>query len=150
MYNIREASMDDLPDILDLYRQFDMDNGNTLELNKAAAIFKKMKSYPDYKIYVAEDENVIVGTFALAIMDNIAHLGSPSGLVEDVVVSAKMQGKGIGKKMMETAMDLCRSKGCYKLALSSNLKRVNAHRFYESIGFEKHGYSYLVESKKDN
>lgn len=150
MYNIREASMDDLPDILDLYRQFDMDNGNTLELNKAAAIFKKMKSYPDYKIYVAEDENVIVGTFALAIMDNIAHLGSPSGLVEDVVVSAKMQGKGIGKKMMETAMDLCRSKGCYKLALSSKLKRVNAHRFYESIGFEKHGYSYLVESKKDN
>jgi GNAT superfamily N-acetyltransferase len=46
--------------------------------------------------------------------------------------------------MMRRAMDECRQAGCYKLALSSNLKREAAHRFYEGLGFEKHGYSFWV------
>ena len=35
--------------------------------------------------------------------------------------------------------------GCYKMALSSNLKREAAHRFYDSLGFGRHGYSFLIE-----
>ena len=37
---------------------------------------------------MAELNGEIVGTFALLIMDNLAHLGAPSGVVEDVVVAA--------------------------------------------------------------
>jgi hypothetical protein len=32
----------------------------------------------------------------------------------------------------------------YPFVLSSNLSREQAHRFYEALGFEKHGYSYRV------
>ena len=39
-----------------------------------------------------------------------------------------------------------RAKGCYKLVLSSNAKRERAHAFYESLGFERHGYSFRIES----
>ena len=46
--------------------------------------------------------------------------------------------------MMRFALDRCRAKGCYKLALSSNAKRERAHAFYESLGFERHGYSFRV------
>ncbi len=116
-----------------------------LSLERAEAIFGKMKNYPDYKVYVAIFRGEVVGTFALLIMDNLAHMGVPSGVVEDVVVREGLQGQGIGKQMMGLAMDICRTKGCYKLALSSNLKRKAAHSFYESLGFEKHGYSFLVE-----
>jgi GNAT superfamily N-acetyltransferase len=56
-----------------------------------------------------------------------------------------MQGQGIGTSMMEYAIELCKEKGCYKAALSSNIKREAAHRFYESLGFKKHGYSYLID-----
>lgn len=143
--NIREATDSDLPGILELYKQPDMDNGNILSVEQAQSIFSKIKSYPNYKIYVAEIDNEIVGTFALAIMDNLAHMGKPSGLIEDVVVKENWQRKGIGKQMMNFAMECCRTYGCYKVALSSNLKRENAHRFYESLGFKKHGYSFLLE-----
>lgn len=34
---------------------------------------------------------------------------------------------------------------CYKVTLSAYLKRDRAHRFYESLGFTKHGYSFLLE-----
>ena len=144
---IREATEEDLPGILELYSHPEIDNGIVLDLKDAKQIFEKMKSYPDYHIYVAETDNKMAGTFALAILDNIAHMGAKSGLIEDVVVSLDFQRQGIGKKMMEFAIELCREKSCYKVCLSGNLKRKNSHKFYENIGFKIHGYSFLTEVK---
>lgn len=142
---IRQANNNDLPYILELYKQPDMDNGAVLSIEQAESIYKRISTYPNYKIFVAEDDGRIVGTFALAIMDNLAHMGATSGLIEDVVVRIDYQGKGVGKQMMKYAIECCRKYGCYKVALSSNLKREKAHYFYESLGFKKHGYSFLLE-----
>jgi GNAT superfamily N-acetyltransferase len=142
--NIREALISDLPIILKLYAIV-LDKGEVLSLEQAETLFKIMQSYPNYKVYLAEKEGEIVGTFALLIMDNLAHQGTPSGVVEDVAVLNKLQGKGIGKMMMEFAMEKCREAGCYKLVLSSNLKRTEAHAFYESLDFEKHGFSFTMK-----
>jgi GNAT superfamily N-acetyltransferase len=48
-------------------------------------------------------------------MDNLAHMGMPSGLIEDVVVKPEWQGKGIGKRMMQYALERCREYSCYKV-----------------------------------
>lgn len=142
--NIKEATLFDLSGILNLYSTV-LDNGNILTIEQAEMLFKKMQTYPNYKVYVAENEEEIVGTFALLIMDNLAHQGTPSGVVEDVAVLNNLQGKGIGKMMMEFAMAKCKEAGCYKLVLSSNVKRKEAHAFYESLDFEKHGFSFRVD-----
>jgi GNAT superfamily N-acetyltransferase len=143
--DIRKATRDDLPAILALYGEPDIDDHNVLDLPAAERILEEMRQYPNYAVYVATLNNEVIGTFALLIMDNLAHLGAPSGIVEDVVVSAQWQGQGVGKQMMRFAMEACRKAGCYKLTLSSNLKREPAHRFYEELGFQKHGYSFLVD-----
>ncbi|CAA7602326.1 Gcn5-related N-acetyltransferase (GNAT) domain protein [Acididesulfobacillus acetoxydans] len=142
---IRQALRADLGDVLGLYRQLDLNRNEVLPLEQAERILAKMELYPDYKVYVAEINSDIVGTFALAVMDNLAHAGKPSGLLEDVVVGTGYRGKGIGRLMMEYALSYCRKQGCYKVALSSNLAREGAHAFYERLGFRKHGYSFLVE-----
>ena len=142
---IRKANKDDLVQILGLYSQKDIDNGSILNVEQAEQIMDRFMLYPNYNLYVALTGNKIVGTFALMIMDNLAHLGSPSGVVEDVVVDEQFRSKGVGKHMMQFAINVCRKNKCYKLSLSSNLKRDRAHKFYENLGFEKHGYSYLIE-----
>lgn len=138
------ATESDLQTILDIYLKSNLDK-QILEIETAKSIFKQISQYPNYKIYIVEIDNQPVGTFALLIMDNLGHLGTPSAVVEDVAVIAEYQGKGIGKKMMEFAMQIVKEKGCYKLTLSSNLRREAAHAFYESLGFTKHGYSFLIE-----
>jgi len=141
---IREALEQDLPQVLALYAQPGLDDGHTLTVEQAKQHYRRFKQYPNYRLFVAEWNSEIVVTFALLIMDNLAHVGTPSGVVEDVVVMVEHQGKGIGRRMMEAALAKCRESGCYKMALSSNLKREAAHAFYESLDFEKHGYSFRV------
>ncbi len=140
----REASKEDLADILRLYAQPDFDDGKILSISEAERLFERMAHYPDYKIYVAFCEEQIVGTFALLVMDNLGHLGTPSAIIEDVAVEPRWQGYGVGKMMIQHALELCREKGCYKAVFSSNLKRERAQAFYEALGFERHGYSYRV------
>ncbi len=144
--SIRVATKSDMPAILALYAQPELDDGKTLSLSEAENLLSKIKSYPNYKIYVAEIEESMVGTFALLIMDNIGHLGAPSGLVEQVAVAPAWQGRDVGKSMMDYARKICREAGCYKIALSSNLKRERTHTFYESLGFKKHGFSFCVDT----
>ena len=134
--------------MLRLYAQPEIDDGKVLSLSEAERLFERISHYPDYNIYVAVYDGQIVGSFELLIMDNLGHLGAPSAVIEDVVVDPNFQGRGVGKMMMQKALQICKRKGCYKAALSSNLKRERAHAFYESLGFERHGYSFYVSGRQ--
>ena len=142
--DIRRAQRSDLPRVLSLYAQPELDNGVVLDLKDAEEVFARFARYPDYALYVAEQSRQIVGSFALLIMDNLGHLGAPSAIVEDVVVDPALHGNGIGQAMMRFAATEAREKNCYKLVLSSNAKRETAHKFYEGLGFERHGYSFRL------
>jgi GNAT superfamily N-acetyltransferase len=141
---IRLAIVDDVPAILSIYAAA-LDNNKVLSVPEAQKIFVRQSAYPDYHVFLAEMNGEAVGTFALLVMENMAHMGTPSAVVEDVGVLPGLQGKGIGKKMMEYALKYAKAKGCYKMTLSSNLRRGQAHQFYESLGFKKHGFSFLME-----
>jgi GNAT superfamily N-acetyltransferase len=140
----RKASKKDLSEILRLYAQPEMDNGKILSLTEAERIFEKIEAYPDYAIYVAIYRAEIIGSFGLLIMNNLGHLGASSAVIEDVVVDPQWQGRGVGKMMMQKALQICEEKGCYKATVSSNLKREQAHEFYKALGFELHGYSLQI------
>jgi GNAT superfamily N-acetyltransferase len=152
---IREATEDDLPAVLALYAQPAMDNGNVLTLDEAKLLLAQFRQYPSYRLWVAceaapdaspeaESGGEVVGTYALLVMHNLAHQGTPSAIVEDVVVRAERQSQGIGQHMMAHAQQQALVAGCYKLVLSSNQKRERAHAFYESLGFQRHGFSFVI------
>ncbi|MCM2314973.1 MAG: GNAT family N-acetyltransferase [Thermoanaerobaculia bacterium] len=140
----REAVRTDLPRLGALYGE--LAGGAPLATpERLAAVFDRLSRYPDYRVWLALDEGELVGTYALCIVDTLGARCAPEGLVEDVAVATEAQGKGVGRAMMEHAMARCREAGCYKLVLSSNLAREGAHRFYEALGFKRHGVSFAVE-----
>ena len=141
----RKANREDLPAIIELYVQAGLEQEEKVNLSDSERVWERMQQYPAYAVYLAVQAGEVVGTFALLIMDNLAHHGTPAGIVEDVAVSPAHQGQGIGTAMMQFAMEECSKAECYKLSLSSNLKREAAHQFYEGLGFIKHGYSFVVE-----
>ncbi|MDT7514750.1 GNAT family N-acetyltransferase [Rhodoferax mekongensis] len=143
--HIRQAGEADLPAVLALYAQPDLDDGQVLSDEDARAVFAQFARYPNYRLFVAVRDDTVVGTYALLVMHNLAHRGAPSAIAEDVVVDKACQGQGIGRQMMAHALQRAKEAGCYKLALSSNRKRTDAHAFYESLGFQQHGLSFVME-----
>jgi GNAT superfamily N-acetyltransferase len=141
---IRDAADGDLPGILRVLAESGIDGGRSFTLEEARVHLARIRSWPGFRLLVAFADGEIAGTYTLVIMDKLGKRGTPAGVVEDVAVAPECQGQGIGRAMMAHALEECRKAGCYKLALSSNAKRTDAHRFYESLGFERHGYSFAV------
>ena len=139
---VREAGANDVAEILEVYRAAGIGVGIAFTVEEALAHLQQMEPA---KVYVAVVDGRVVGTYELLLMENLAKRGRRSGVVEDVAVLPECQGQGVGKAMMQDAMERCRRAGCYKMMLSSNENRESAHAFYEALSFERHGYSFRVD-----
>ncbi len=131
---VRKASINDLPKILDLYKELNPED-DELDLHNAEAIWKKSEFQHVLTYLVAIEDNEIVGTCNIAIIDNLTRSGRPYGIIENVITSIRHRRKGIGKILVENAVELAKANNCYKVVLLSSSKRIEAHQFYESLGF---------------
>lgn len=77
----------------------------------------------------------IVGTFQMTVAQGMAGRGARSLVVEGVQVAAHARSRGIGAVMVHHAIEEARGLGVSKVRLTSNVARLDAHRFYERLGF---------------
>lgn len=108
---------------------------SNLSAEKARAILKKITDNPDNVIFVGVLDNKVVGSTVLIIEQKFIHDGGKVGHIEDVVVSKEHEGKGIGLKIMQAALEYAKAQGCYKTILDCD-DRVRP--FYERLGFKRH------------
>jgi GNAT superfamily N-acetyltransferase len=87
-----------------------------------------------------------VGTIQLTFIPGISGLGTKRCLVEAVHIAPAHRSKGLGSQMIQWAIDQARQRGCGMVQLTSNKKRLDAHRFYERLGFLKshEGFKYYL------
>lgn len=52
-----------------------------------------------------------------------------------LAVDSNFQGQGIGKKLMSFIEDYALKNNISYIRLNSNVRRIDAHKFYESIGY---------------
>ena len=113
-----------------------------LDPKKAKEIFKKIKSDPNYTIYVAVLDSKVIGATTLLIEQKFIHKGGRVGHIEDVVVRKEYQGKGIGQKLVKALSEYAEKKGCYKTILDCTDDLVP---FYEKIGFKRNSNSMRID-----
>ena len=82
--------------VLKLYHDAQIDGEDGFTDEEALAHFALLRSYPYFQVFVALINEVVVGTYELVILDNLAKRGQKSGVVEDVAVHPEYQGHGIG------------------------------------------------------
>lgn len=107
---------------------------SNLEKEKAKKILQNIKLNPNHVIFVALLENKVVGSITLLIEQKFIHEGGLVGHIEDVVVRKGLQGKGIGEKLVKSALEYAKKRGCYKTILDCTDE---VKSFYEKIGFRR-------------
>ena len=98
--------------------------------------FDAIEANPNDMLAVAEQDGCVLGCLQLTFLPGISHLGSWRGQIEGVRVAATRRGSGIGRQMLEWAIARCRTRGCRTVQLTTNAARVDAQRFYKTLGFE--------------
>lgn len=108
------------------------------------AAFEAISADPNQRLVVAELDGERVGTLQLSFIPGLARLGMWRGLLESVHVVAERRSQGLGGQMARWALEECRERGCGMVQLTSNKLRLDAHRFYERLGFKKshEGFKY--------
>jgi GNAT superfamily N-acetyltransferase len=135
---VRTATEKDIPFILELYQQLSLVPGDYPKpsLEQCRNILRKMKELHGYELLVAEESGKVVGTTVLAVLPGFAHGTSSFAVAEYLVVDEKYRRQGIGKLLMSYCINRAKKSGCYKIMLTSDNRRKDAHRFYLSLGFE--------------
>ena len=85
--------------------------------------------------FVAEADGV-VGCISLSIM-HVLHRRHPVGRLSMLIVAPASRGIGIGRALVEHSMHVLRQAGCSLCEVTSNHALVDAHRFYERLGFQQ-------------
>lgn len=105
--------------------------------------FEEIRACPDVEIYVALDEaGEVIGTYTYLLIRGLAFRGRPRVELESVHVRSDQRSKGIGAKMMAHAEALAREAGAALIQLTSNKVRVDAHRFYERLGYAQSHFGF--------
>lgn len=82
---------------------------------------------------VADDE--VLGCLQLSFPPGLSRRGMWRGQIEGPRVARSARGRGLGRQLMQWAIDACRERGCGLVQLTSDIRRTEAARFYVSMGF---------------
>lgn len=99
-----------------------------LTVLEAKELFKK--NNPD-GIYVALNDDKVIGTATLVLENKFIHRGGIIGHVEDVAVHKEYQGKGVGLALISKLVQVGESLGCYKLILDCKPELENFYNHFE-------------------
>lgn len=86
-------------------------------------------------IFVAKDGETVVGMVNLLFTISTA-LGARVAILEDMIVSSRYRGVGIGGRLLDHAITFARDTGCARLTLLTDRGNERAQRFYGRRGFQ--------------
>jgi GNAT superfamily N-acetyltransferase len=77
-----------------------------------------------------EGDGTVLGCLQFTYIPGLGRHGAERALIETVRIRADRRGAGLGRELLARAIDRARGRGCTLVQLTSNKRRVEAHRFY--------------------
>lgn len=135
---VRRARAEDIPAIVAMLADDPL--GATRETDAGfpgyERAFEEISLDPHQRLVVGEVAGQVVATMQLTFIPGLSRRGGKRALIEAVRVRGDQRGKGLGRQLIAWAIDEARAAGCAVIQLTSDRTRTDAHRFYESLGFE--------------
>jgi ribosomal protein S18 acetylase RimI-like enzyme len=136
----RRATRADLPSIVRMLADDDLGSQRERVENPLPAsydsAFEQINNDPNHELIVAERNGEVIGTLHLMFLPSVSFQGGLRAQVESVRVDKRLQSQGIGSEMMKWTMERARQHGAHAVQLTTHKTRVDAHGFYERLGFK--------------
>ena len=143
--NIRELQKNDQVEIEKIYDLYwpDSDIRKSFYNRLDLAINNELEYLERrYKYFVAEDSEEVVGVIGLRMIrptDFMSKFVKTTNASEIYIVAVKKRGQGIGRKLVEKALEEIRAQGYMETVLYSSESHKESWGFYDYLGFERVG-----------
>ena len=97
--------------------------------------FAAIDADPAQQLLVATIDDTVIATMQLTVIPGLPRVGASRLQIEGVRVSGDQRNRGIGASMIRWAVAQAPTLGATLVQLTSDAARVDAHRFYERLGF---------------
>jgi ribosomal protein S18 acetylase RimI-like enzyme len=135
---LRRANLTDLSAIINLLADDELgrnrEDSRTPLNSRYEAAFLVIDRDPHQLLAVASMGATVVGCLQLTFITGLSRLGMWRGQIESVRVAGSHRGQGLGEQMINWAIDTCRQHQCGLVQLTTDTRRLDAHRFYEKFG----------------
>ncbi len=111
--------------------------GSDLQLDGMQRTFYEMAVLPElYENWVAEAGGQVVGFVSVVYYRTLFHRVG-TALINELVVTHEMRGRGIGQALIRTVIDAARTRGMDEVEVSTEQGNLAARRFYRRCGFDQ-------------
>lgn len=100
-----------------------------------AAALDAVSDHPATELIVALEGEAVVGVVQLIVVPGLVLKGATRAELEGLRVRSDKRRTGLGARLVEEAMMRARARGAAFIQLTSNRARMDAHSFYERMGF---------------
>lgn len=146
---LRTARKDDLDALIAIFAADTLGgHGDTTDLAVRpayAAAIERILASPSDRLVVVECDGRVVGTGQLTLIPALGHRGRLRAFIASVQVAPDLRGRGLGALLIDHMVALARDAGAGVVELTSNAARLDAHRFYQRLGFDRSHVGFKLE-----
>jgi ribosomal protein S18 acetylase RimI-like enzyme len=133
---IRQASENDLPDLLELMHEFYAEGGYPLNIERARAAFLPLLAPGQLgQVWLAEADGGVAGHLVLAFCYSMEY-GGRSAFVDDLFVRPALRNRGVGRALVAHARTICEEAGIRAMHLEVARTNASAQAVYRAVGFD--------------
>jgi GNAT superfamily N-acetyltransferase len=97
--------------------------------------FAQVVRHPEAAVFIAAEGMRVIGYLAMSHRPQI-RLGGRAAYIDELVVSDKRRGEGVGSALLQAAIDYARGLGCKRVDLrTARARQSYARGFYVGHGF---------------
>ena len=137
-FTLRDATEEDVPALAALLADdtIAVAREEPEDLEPYLRAFRAIDADPAHLLVVAADvDGTIAATLQLTLIPGLSRHGTLRGQIEAVRVAAVYRGGALGSQLVRWAADEARVRGAGLVQLTTDLRRTDARRFYERVGF---------------
>lgn len=116
--------------------------GHPTTLQTVASRWEEWASAGNIALVTDRDDGTLSGLATLHRM-LVFHRPRPVGRITALVVDEPMRGQGLGRALVNAAEAFLTAAGCGMLEITSNMRRADAHAFYERLGYERTSFRFF-------
>lgn len=101
-------------------------------------IWTSALKHPGYAAWVAHISGKLAGFLDVIVFPDPAH-GNPIGVISNLVVDERLRARGVGERLVATAIEHCRAEGVAELHVWTDTDNTAALGLYSKRGFVRRG-----------